>query len=155
MSIKDKIARAEKESCFTDLYTDEEWATKKTMSLVAAEIEFARANLGKSQKEFAEFMGVTQGMVSRWESGTYNFTIEALSRIAFRLGRSLESFLSAAKPVHDGYIDADKVLASLPTQDIFKRLAKDARIRMKPKKAECFSTTIVADNDISEVCKGA
>ena len=148
MSIKDKIARAEKESCFTDLYTDEEWATKKTMSLIGAEIEFARVNLGKSQNEFAEFMGVTQGMVSRWESGAYNFTIETLSRIAFRLGRSPESFFSAAKPVRDDYVDADKILASLPTQEIYKRLAKDARIRMKPKKATYLSKTLVEGDDI-------
>ncbi len=39
-----------------------------------------------TQKEFAEFMGVTQGMVSKWESREYNFTIKSLNEICEKLG---------------------------------------------------------------------
>lgn len=88
---------AKEVSWFTDLYTEKEWKTKKTLSLIAAEIELARIKMGKSQKEFAKFMNVSQGMVSRWESGTYNFTIETLSHIAHELNRSIESFFSPVK----------------------------------------------------------
>ena len=38
-----------------------------------------------TQKEFAKFMGVTQGMVSKWESGDYNFTIESICNILEKL----------------------------------------------------------------------
>ncbi|CBK75268.1 Helix-turn-helix [Butyrivibrio fibrisolvens 16/4] len=39
-----------------------------------------------TQKEFADFMGVTQGMVSKWESREYNFTIKSLNEICAKLG---------------------------------------------------------------------
>ncbi len=38
-----------------------------------------------SQKDFAHLMGVTQGMISRWESGEYNFTIKTLTEICEKL----------------------------------------------------------------------
>ena len=40
-----------------------------------------RVEMNKTQKEFSRHMKVSQGMVSKWESGDYNFTVEALSNI--------------------------------------------------------------------------
>lgn len=44
-----------------------------------------RKNLKLSQKEFAKLMGVSQGMVSKWESAEYNFTIENIAQIAEKM----------------------------------------------------------------------
>ncbi|WP_283608323.1 helix-turn-helix domain-containing protein [Faecalispora anaeroviscerum] len=44
-----------------------------------------RKEMRMSQTAFAEHMGVSQGMVSKWESGDYNFTINTLSDIATKL----------------------------------------------------------------------
>jgi transcriptional regulator with XRE-family HTH domain len=44
-----------------------------------------RLELNMNQKEFAEYMHVSQGMVSKWESAEYNFTIEAISNICNKL----------------------------------------------------------------------
>ncbi len=44
-----------------------------------------RKKLGMNQTEFAKFLGVTQGMVSKWESGEYNFTLENISNIFVKL----------------------------------------------------------------------
>ena len=38
-----------------------------------------RQDANMTQKEFAKKMGVTQAMVSKWESAEYNFTIETIS----------------------------------------------------------------------------
>ena len=38
-----------------------------------------------SQKQFAQFMGVSQAMVSKWESGDCNFTIETIAKICDKL----------------------------------------------------------------------
>lgn len=38
-----------------------------------------------SQNKFAEYLGVTQAMVSKWESFRYNFTIEAIVDIFSKL----------------------------------------------------------------------
>ena len=45
-------------------------------AVVAAVILKKRISLGMNQKEFASYMGVSQGMISKWESGNYNFTFD-------------------------------------------------------------------------------
>lgn len=49
-----------------------------------------RQELQMTQKEFAEMMGVTQGMVSKWESADYNFTIENIAHIAEKLNTTFD-----------------------------------------------------------------
>lgn len=60
----------------------------KTSSVIS-DISFAiskeRIKKNMSQSEFAKFMGVSQGMVSKWESGDYNFTIKSISEIFDKL----------------------------------------------------------------------
>ena len=46
----------------------------------------ARVDRSMNQKEFAAFMGVSQAMVSKWESGECNFTVETVSKICEKLG---------------------------------------------------------------------
>lgn len=70
--------------------SNEELSAKKTLAVIAAEIQLKRIELGLDQKQFAKMLGVTQGMVSRWESGTYNFTITTLVNICEKLGLSFE-----------------------------------------------------------------
>lgn len=145
MSIKEKLANAEKESCFTHLYTDQEWEIKKIKSLIGAEIEFARISLGQNQKDFAKFMGVTQGMVSRWESGTYNFTIETLSNIAFKLGRSVESFFTSKQLQYDD-AGVEKILNEVPSGEMYKQLAK--RVKRTPKRKAIIPAGGIFSNNI-------
>lgn len=52
---------------------------------ISEKITAERLNREMTQKEFAAFMGVTQGMVSKWESAEYNFTIESIARIFEKL----------------------------------------------------------------------
>ena len=49
-----------------------------------------------TQQEFAEYMGVSQGMVSKWESREYNFTIRSLNEICQKL--ALDFSVSIDKP---------------------------------------------------------
>ena len=64
--------------------------TEKALSIISARIFTKRTALGMDQKQFANFMGVSQGMVSRWESGTYNFTIATLIGICDKLDLDFE-----------------------------------------------------------------
>ena len=43
-----------------------------------------------TQKDFAKKMGVTQAMISKWESAEYNFTIETISDICAKLNMSFD-----------------------------------------------------------------
>ena len=70
--------------------SQEEILAKKTLALIAAEIQLKRLEMNLDQKQFAKMLGVSQGMISRWESGTYNFTITTLISICEKLGLVFE-----------------------------------------------------------------
>ncbi len=55
-----------------------------------------RIEMGLTQREFAEYMGVTQEMVSKWESREYNFTIKTLNEICQKI--DLKLYVSLGKP---------------------------------------------------------
>ncbi len=56
-------------------------AEKKTdyiLADIATKIRNKRKELNMTQKEFAEYLNVTQGMISKYEGAEYNFSIESL-----------------------------------------------------------------------------
>ena len=78
-----------------------------------------------TQKEFADYMGVTQGMVSKWESREYNFTIKSLNEICQKLGLSLSMTMERSCSKNDYKIvkwDGDKVKSSNKKKDWVKGL---------------------------------
>ncbi len=58
---------------------------------IAASIAASRIDKGMSQKDLAESLGVSQALVSRWENGETNYTLETLVRIAVNLDIPLHS----------------------------------------------------------------
>ena len=85
MSLSDKIKNAKiGESLFNDIPPDKMYALK-TRVAIANVIYHERKRRGMSPTEFAEFCDVAQPMVSRWESGEYNFSIDGLSALFYRL----------------------------------------------------------------------
>lgn len=61
----------------------------KVLSEISSDIMKYRMELGMTQKEFAKFMDVSQGMVSKWEGEDYNFSIKTLANIAAKLNLEL------------------------------------------------------------------
>lgn len=66
-----------------------------------------------SQKQLAEKLGVTQAMVSKLESGDYNYTLEQLWKVSSRLGLKFDIvFEEATREItitESGTGSADKV----------------------------------------------
>lgn len=85
MGIKEKITGAKKTSWMAEGFTASEVKTTIQLAQISAKIERRRLELGMTQKEFADFMGVTQGMVSKWESREYNFTVKSLNEICHKV----------------------------------------------------------------------
>ncbi len=96
MGVKEKIANAKKVSWLSEGFSESEIKTVIELAKISAKIERARLDLGMTQIEFAEFMGVTQGMISKWESRDYNFTIRSLNEICQKLDLNL--YVNIEKP---------------------------------------------------------
>ena len=96
MGMMEKIANAKKTSWVSEGISEAEIKTTVELAKISAKIERSRLDLGMTQKEFADFMGVTQGMISKWESRNYNFTIRSLNEICQKLELSLA--VSIEKP---------------------------------------------------------
>lgn len=88
--MKNKVSGAELYDVLTKNVSNAEIRTAMVISDIALTILNERINRNMTQKAFAEFMGVTQGMVSKWESGDYNFTVSSVANIFEKLGISFE-----------------------------------------------------------------
>ena len=77
--LKDLLSMFEEHLSVADL------TASRLLSGLSTTIVKNRIDMGKTQKEFAEYMGVSQSMVSKWESADYNFSVKALAEIASKL----------------------------------------------------------------------
>ena len=89
MGIAEKIASAKKTNWISEGFSENEVKTMVELAKISARIERCRIEMGMNQQEFAKYMGVTQGMVSRWESREYNFTIKTLNEICQKIDLKL------------------------------------------------------------------
>lgn len=85
------------ESIFNSYLTPSEQLANRKLGRIASEIEMWRLNHNMTQKDFAKFMGVSQVMVSKWESGEYNFSIKTLANIAHRLNCTFDGLFDLGK----------------------------------------------------------
>ena len=85
MGIKEKLLGAKQTSWIAEGISEAEVKTIVDLAKISARIERYRIELGMTQQEFAEYMGVSQGMISKWESREYNFTIRSLNEICQKL----------------------------------------------------------------------
>lgn len=83
------LATAEESNGFPEL-TKADLLENRIRYDVAVAIRKRRRALKMSQQELAERMGISQPMISQWESGDYNFTISALAQISEILGLDLK-----------------------------------------------------------------
>lgn len=94
----------------------------KICAKISVNILQKRISMNKTQKEFAKYMNVSQGMVSKWESGEYNFTIKNIADIFDKLDLNVDLIID--ENTKSNIIDFENSLN--------------------------FSTTIIADSDISK-----
>ena len=78
---------------------DEELQLSVLQGLIAAEISMRRQELGLSQKQLAEKLGVSQALISRWETGDVNFTLSTLVKISLAMDLPLQSPITPTPPL--------------------------------------------------------
>ena len=85
-------------SALTKDIGDEELLLSTLQSLIASEITGFRIKHSMTQSALAQFLGVSQGMLSKWESGECNFRLSTLVSIATKLGIEMQSPFVPAIP---------------------------------------------------------
>ena len=104
------------------------------------------ASIVKRRMEFAGYLGVSQGMVSRWEGGDYNFSIKALSEIAEKL--ELELYINLKPPVKKSkecYIEQKKEYIFARDDD--KKFSKSNILQFNSKRNHLDNNTIKIINN--------
>lgn len=85
MGLLDKIKTAKTASPLFDEIPDSRMFALEMQAKISVAIHRARKERGMSQAQFAEFLGVSQTMVSKWESGENNFTISSWADLSYKL----------------------------------------------------------------------
>ncbi|MDF2952299.1 MAG: family transcriptional regulator [Anaerocolumna sp.] len=70
---------------FTKYISEEDIIIANLLAKISGVIVKKRLDMNMTQREFADYMQVSQGMVSKWESKDYNFTIETLVHVCTKL----------------------------------------------------------------------
>lgn len=101
---------------------------------------------GIGSKNLQVYLGVSQGMVSRWEGGDYNFSIKALSEIAEKL--ELELYINLKPPVKKSkecYIEQKKEYIFARDDD--KKFSKSNILQFNSKRNHLDNNTIKIINN--------
>ena len=86
MSLRKKLNEiAQPADLFPNL-TRAEKECNRLLVAIANQIHVQRKMLGRTQKQLAEQLSVSQSMICQWESGDYNFSISSLTEIFDNLG---------------------------------------------------------------------
>lgn len=100
MYFKKLALQTESVDLFSDLSESDKTENRLVVAIATAILR-NRKTLGLSQTDLANIIGVTQPMISQWESGDCNFSVETIAKIAEALNLKVDiSFLCerAANP---------------------------------------------------------
>ena len=93
-----KVDKNEKLAELLSSYLDEgDIFAAEALATISSKIIEKRLAHGYSQTEFAKYMNVSQSMISKWESGDYNFTINTIASICSKLRLELKVELREKK----------------------------------------------------------
>lgn len=97
---------------FSDSLSPADVLTSKLMAQISSSITAERLRLNLSQSQFASLINASQSLVSRWESGDYNFSIRKLAEIACELGLDINISIDhlTTTTIHNHTEISDKII---------------------------------------------
>ena len=66
-----------------------------------------------SQQDFAKHINATQSLISRWECGDYNFSINKIAEIAAKLDLNVDFKINKCQPITDNSSNDDMVTTEI------------------------------------------
>lgn len=98
--MKEKNSSISKLLDLFDEYIDEDdIMSSQILSQISTEIVKYRIKNKMTQKKFADFLNISQSMVSKIESEDYNFTIKQLVKLSNKMNLYFEVILKDEKPI--------------------------------------------------------
>lgn len=94
---------------FENVIQPEDIIYAKISSQVSSAIVKERLRLKMNQKEFADYIHSQQSLVSRWESGKYNFSLRKLSEISAALDMKLNLSLTPRRVQRKEFFSTDTI----------------------------------------------
>lgn len=94
---------------FENVIQPEDIIYAKISSQVSSAIVKERLRLKMNQKEFADYIHSQQSLVSRWESGKYNFSLRKLSEISAALDMKLNLSLTPRRLQRKEFFSTDTI----------------------------------------------
>lgn len=84
---------------FDDYVDEDDIISSQILSQISTEIVKYRIKNKMTQKKFADFLNISQSMVSKIESEDYNFTIKQLVKLSNKMNLYFEVVLKNEKPI--------------------------------------------------------
>lgn len=75
---------------FQDDLSEEDILSARILGKLSSAIAKKRIDMQMTQKDFANYLNVSQSMVSKWEGADYNYSIKTLSHLATKLKLKLD-----------------------------------------------------------------
>lgn len=105
-------------SLFSETLTPADVLSAKLMAQFSNAITSERLNLNMSQKDFAKHINATQSLISRWECGDYNFSINKIAEIAVKLDLNVDFKINKCQPITDNSSNDDMVTTEISCEII-------------------------------------
>ena len=105
-------------SLFSETLTPADVLSAKLMAQFSNAITSERLNLNMSQKDFAKHINATQSLISRWECGDYNFSINKIAEIAAKLDLNVDFKINKCHSSTDTSRNDNMVTTEVPCKII-------------------------------------
>lgn len=119
-------------SLMSEITPEEQERTNQRM-LLAAKIDDARKQKGLNKGDFAQLMGKKSSEISRWLSGTHNFTSDTLSDIQTKLGISLlntqKETTESVAVQYNIFVTGSEILSSEKVNSLYSKSVPYASLR--------------------------
>ncbi len=105
------------------------------LSDIAVELVKYRIDNQLDQKQLADLLGVSQPMISKYESGHYNFTIKTLFDIAYKIGLEVDVKIGTKEESRneDNYFLSVENKSSWETSEYLKQYFETQKKDLMPK----------------------
>lgn len=119
----------------TDSLSESFICSSNVLSDIAVQLVKYRIDNELDQKQLAELLNVSQPMISKYESGHYNFTIKTLFDIAYKIGLDVDVKIGtkAESRNDDNYFSTIENKASWETSEYLKQYFETQKKDLMPK----------------------